>query len=462
MTEQALDQLARRAMLDAARLEYGGLLEEAPEHTFSPAFERKMKKLLRRGRHPVWYKALHAAACLLLALLLSGCAVLAVSPEAREAFAGWVREVYETSFIYHFSGTGREAAAEEAVIYRPALLPSGFQLWEESDLEERSLVIYQNSAGERAYFTRFPDTSTPTFQIERDGTETYQQVSVNGNPADLYLDREVGEHNILLWTDAAKGSIFCVSGPVSKDALVKMAESIEPVSPVYSLGWVPEGYEWFDSHCELPERIKYRREDGEMIILSIMESVESMEMRVDLDEGDSNRRVLVSGTEADLYLDATGGNSVLIWTDEKAGLVFMLNGPLTEEELVQVAEHVKRSAPKPAPHRPGWLPEGYAQRGYSGGGDSFELQYSREDGESIYFRYGEDGSLREELQEALEGLSFETVQVDGQTAQLYTDTEGVRHLTWDGSKPGSDYWLSGPLSVEDLIRIAESVGKQQE
>ena len=77
MTEQALDQLARRVMLDAARLEYGSLPEEP--HTFSPAFERKIKKLLRRGRHSVWYKALHAAACLLLALLLSGCAVLAVS-----------------------------------------------------------------------------------------------------------------------------------------------------------------------------------------------------------------------------------------------------------------------------------------------------------------------------------------------------------------------------------------------
>ena len=75
MTEQALDQLARRVMLDAARLEYGSLPEEP--HTFSPAFERKIKKLLRRGRHSVWYKALHAAACLLLALLLSGGAVRA-------------------------------------------------------------------------------------------------------------------------------------------------------------------------------------------------------------------------------------------------------------------------------------------------------------------------------------------------------------------------------------------------
>ena len=63
MTDYELDRLTQRVMLDAARLEYGGLPEEP--HTFSPAFERRMKKLLRRGRHPVWYKTLHAAACLL-------------------------------------------------------------------------------------------------------------------------------------------------------------------------------------------------------------------------------------------------------------------------------------------------------------------------------------------------------------------------------------------------------------
>ena len=113
MTEQALNQLTRRIVLDAARLEYGGLLEGAPEHTFSPAFERKMKKLLRRGRHPVLYRTLRAAACLLLVLLLSGCAVLVVSPAAREVFLGWVREFrtlegFPPYYIYTYAGEEAE------------------------------------------------------------------------------------------------------------------------------------------------------------------------------------------------------------------------------------------------------------------------------------------------------------------------------------------------------------------
>lgn len=49
------------------------ILSEDEALTFSPAFERKMKKLIRRADHPIRYRIAQAAACLLLAVLLSGC-----------------------------------------------------------------------------------------------------------------------------------------------------------------------------------------------------------------------------------------------------------------------------------------------------------------------------------------------------------------------------------------------------
>ena len=104
MTEQALDDLLRRVMLDAARQEYGDLIVQLPEHDFSPAFEKKMQKLIRRANHPIRYRVAQAVACLLLAALLSGCTALAISPEVRAAFVGWVREVYETWFVYRYTG----------------------------------------------------------------------------------------------------------------------------------------------------------------------------------------------------------------------------------------------------------------------------------------------------------------------------------------------------------------------
>ena len=71
MTDQALDQLTRRLLLDAVRLEYAPQLESPPDDAFSPAFERRMKKLLRRAAHPVRYRFVQAAACAALVVVLS-------------------------------------------------------------------------------------------------------------------------------------------------------------------------------------------------------------------------------------------------------------------------------------------------------------------------------------------------------------------------------------------------------
>ena len=51
------------------------------DHQFSPRFERKMKRVIRRGRHPVAYKFLHRAACLLVVVTLVGASWLTVDAE---------------------------------------------------------------------------------------------------------------------------------------------------------------------------------------------------------------------------------------------------------------------------------------------------------------------------------------------------------------------------------------------
>ena len=72
MTDQALDDLARRVILDAARQEYGDWIDQLPEHDFSPAFEKKMQKLIQRADHPVRYRGLRTIqiAAALAALLM--------------------------------------------------------------------------------------------------------------------------------------------------------------------------------------------------------------------------------------------------------------------------------------------------------------------------------------------------------------------------------------------------------
>ena len=95
MTDQALDDLARRVMLDAARLEYSDLLEELPEHDFSPEFERKMKNLIRQADHPVRHRLLRTGqlvAALVALLLLLTVATAAAGYDIWRMLAEWTAE----------------------------------------------------------------------------------------------------------------------------------------------------------------------------------------------------------------------------------------------------------------------------------------------------------------------------------------------------------------------------------
>ena len=95
MTDRALDDLARRVMLDAARLEYGDLLEELPEHDFSPEFERKMKHLIRQADHPARHRLLRTGqlvAALVALLLLLTVATAAAGYDIWRMLAEWTAE----------------------------------------------------------------------------------------------------------------------------------------------------------------------------------------------------------------------------------------------------------------------------------------------------------------------------------------------------------------------------------
>ena len=243
MTDQALDNLARRVMLDAARLEYGDLMEELPEQDFSLEFEKKMRKLVQRGNHPIRYRVAQIAACLLLAALLSGCTVLAISPEARAAFAGWMREVYENAFVYRFYGEAqedRELLQETETFCRPAWVPEGYRIIRVTAGDGFTSIVYRDDSNALLVFTCLKNGGT----VQVAGEGVYQTVQVNGRSADLYMDQDPEEANVLVWTDVSGESIFRISGVLSGEELVKMAESVEKVEKiaVYRPSWVPEGY----------------------------------------------------------------------------------------------------------------------------------------------------------------------------------------------------------------------------
>ena len=477
MTEQTLDRLIQEVILDAARLEYDAL--QTPEHTFSPAFERRMKKLLRRSRHPVWYKALHAAACALLALLLSGCAVLAVSPEAREVFSGWVREVHETYFLYHFfegiEEEERKSSLEGGVLYQPACVPPGFRMEARMILPGAVSIRYTNDqSGNLAFFHYFTDMSSPVMQITRDSEDIYKKTAVNGISADLYLDAEEGESNVLVWVDEANQLAFSVSGVLREEELTRLAESVGevPRNVIFRPAWLPEGYyETSAEDCpvkgeQVPEGLEagksvltYEDGKGGALTITYAQEFDVTGLRPNRCEADGVS-VLVGGNQA-FWFPGREGTHHLAWADGESGVFFWISGPLTGEELIRVAESLeKREEPPPLEeYRLSWTPYGYQEAERSLRENRGHVLYWDEAGHQItlaYRRGSETASLQ--ISSTLGGtLEARPVTVDGVSADLYleeTQEEG-NALVW--ARDGLLFWMIAPCSQEELIAMAESV-----
>ena len=228
MTDEALDNLARQALLDAIHQEYGSLMAEMPEHDFLPEFEKKMRRMIRRANHPVRHRIVQAAACLALAVLLSGCAVLAVSPEARAAFAGWIKELQQEWFSYHYAG--EIDSSPRNTVYFPAWLPEGYREVEAPKPGTFVRALYQNESGALLSFAYQVGLEKMTFHVEWENTNI-QPVIVSGKKADLYQNTPDGA-NVLVWTDEAQGIVFWLAAQLTEEELIQAAESLRESEPL--------------------------------------------------------------------------------------------------------------------------------------------------------------------------------------------------------------------------------------
>ena len=97
------------------------------EHQFSARFEKRMRKVRRRARHPVAYKVLRKAACFLLSILILFSSIMAFSAEARAAVVDWIKEQFE-SFCHYFFVAGSSSESGERTEYELGWVPDGFRL----------------------------------------------------------------------------------------------------------------------------------------------------------------------------------------------------------------------------------------------------------------------------------------------------------------------------------------------
>ena len=233
MTDQELDQMMRRALLDAAAQEAEALPQEPPE--LSPRHGRSMRAMLRdplawarsRRRPALRTAARHAAArhaaAVLLVLVLSAAALVTVSPQVQADITRWVAEQTGNVLDFQFRG---DSPAQPIPQYQITALPEGYVETERTDSFAAGNVTYKNSDGDMILlsYTYMHDGAHDGFIL--DNTDTMSDIRVSGMPGKLILSTEEKNFNRILWIDAAQNLQFTISAAADESVIIAMAESI--------------------------------------------------------------------------------------------------------------------------------------------------------------------------------------------------------------------------------------------
>lgn len=232
MTESLEElQRIRRALLDAAAVDYHQALAAAPADVPpSRAYRRWRRRLLRNPQgllrqqaRPPWARALRGVACAVLALSLTFGAVMMVSPEARAAVSRWFVVHFSDHVSYQFSG---EMPVQSIGRWAPTYLPDGYVQTEYIDLTNLVSILYSN--GDPEMDIEF------SYQLLTDGggenldNEWHEisSLSIHGMPASLFTATEENGLHMLLWFDEANEHSFLLLSRIDSDILIRMAESV--------------------------------------------------------------------------------------------------------------------------------------------------------------------------------------------------------------------------------------------
>ena len=194
------------------------------EHTFSPAFEQKMNRVIRAQSKPYYRfvntnakKAVLALAAILILLITMVFSVSAL----REPVVRFIVEVYEKFSDVFFHQQEEQFPNELEVYYVPAWLPEGYQADDAQTIDVINLCerTFVHKSENDIIFKQYIITGTVS-RIDTEGI-TPKSVTVNGNEGLFYSNNGIQR---LLWNNGQYG--FSIFGPVTEAELLRMAESL--------------------------------------------------------------------------------------------------------------------------------------------------------------------------------------------------------------------------------------------
>lgn len=199
--------------------------EELSRISLSPAFEKKMKKLIadhKKGSGSSKLKKRVITAILVAALFAS---MVGTVVAFREPIVEFITKTYEkfTNVSYEIPENVNAPTTIEEVIY-PSYIPEGFvkdESIEEIDLPVHDCV-YVNKSNIRIEFKQRVMAGAQ-MGVDTEDTEV-SELEVNGRKA-LYYERKGQRH--IIWASNSYFYLIHADSRVSKDEVLKIAESVK-------------------------------------------------------------------------------------------------------------------------------------------------------------------------------------------------------------------------------------------
>lgn len=229
ISEAEFIELLTEVLGERAEAEYNKLPSDeelAGTITFSPNFERRMKKLFRNPKayiknyhRPMYMKALRMAASVLLVISLLFGTLMAI-PQARAIIIRIIQTWFEDHTTYTFTEPEPGTVVGGWTI---SYMTEGYSLIQKHESGTDTVCLYSNQKGDILLIEIFG--SNISLNIDNENY-TYADTTINGIKTDVYKSVVSNFHDCLVMNYEAENIIIKISGIAGIDELKTIAESI--------------------------------------------------------------------------------------------------------------------------------------------------------------------------------------------------------------------------------------------
>lgn len=232
MTDQELDALMKRVLIDSIRLDLDEVTKnDTIQFTPSARHQRQMSSMLedplkwsRKKSRPIWKAVVQKVAMILLVISIGFGAVMVTSPTARAAFVRWITEWYETHITYRYTG---ESISGTMPRYEITELPEGYHEIKREETPNYTQIVYQDANDGLQIslsYVYMQQGIAIDFIIEN---SEMLPITVNGKVGEVYLSKNLDEmDSTITWIDTESSLQFIVDAKLGKEDSLKIAESV--------------------------------------------------------------------------------------------------------------------------------------------------------------------------------------------------------------------------------------------